>query len=329
MRFVTSAMRFDLRFMFYAQIAKTTGMKLSEARKRQLVLELTSGLMTLFWLLDQRDHDSDFVRRVSDMLQRAQHLLDEMSPVSLGRGTASWRQLQLVQPKSEMYGFCVERPELFVEYVRFTPAEFEQLHDDVSDILALTRNVGHAFTDEENRLRKRRRFKYSSRERLFHVLHIMKDYPKISESAGATNLTRSAIYIDFVWLREQLSIHPVLVAECEWPTPEKLEEQRLAFVACGLLEPPFDMSVFMCDGTKDLCRRNAHYNRQNEPDYSQKGNGKSDLMVRPAAALAACSEHGVFSSSRHVIFLCTVSKIKSVLTLVKSVLTLGFVSPVI
>ena len=110
MRFVTSAMRFDLRFMFYAQIAKTTGMKLSEARKRQLVLELTSGLMTLFWLLDQRDHDSDFVRRVSDMLQRAQHLLDEMSPVSLGRGTASWRQLQLVQPKSEMYGFCVERP---------------------------------------------------------------------------------------------------------------------------------------------------------------------------------------------------------------------------
>ena len=71
------------------------------------------------------------------------------------------------------------------------------------------------------------------------------------------------------------------MAEVQWGKPEELERQRQVLVAAGLLQPPFHNCVFMCDGTKDLGRRTAHYNRTNEPDFcSNKGHGKSHLLVR-------------------------------------------------
>ena len=54
--------------------------------------------------------------------------LNEPSPVIL-------KLPPLAQPQSEMYEFAVMRPERFVELVRFTPGEFEDLHTEVYDAL--------------------------------------------------------------------------------------------------------------------------------------------------------------------------------------------------
>ena len=75
-------------------------------------------------------------------------------------------------------------------------------------------------------MRKKRRFKYTSQERLFHFLMMLKEYPTITAAGKDSHLCRSAVYADFVWLRLKLSQHPVLVAEVQWGTPQELEEQR-------------------------------------------------------------------------------------------------------
>ena len=60
---------------------------------------------------------------------------------------------------------------------KLTPSEFEDLHNDVLDVLRLSRNSSCLFTDEENALRKKRHFKFSSRERLFLFLMFYRQYP--------------------------------------------------------------------------------------------------------------------------------------------------------
>jgi hypothetical protein len=254
---------------------------LSQTEREQVLVEICAAICTMLKLLDGPEDDDglQFTQTVLHLLARAQAVRDSLQPPQLGRGCADLTLPPLAQPKSEMYEFAVMRPERFVELVRFTPIEFEDLHTEVYDALELTRNLYHQFTDEENSLRRKRRYKYSSRERLFHFLYLCKHYPKVSTASEHTNLTRSAVFIDFVWLRRQLSTHPTLVMECQWGTPEALEDERVMLVRAGLIEPPFENCVAMCDGSKDLARRNAHWNRTNEPDYSQKGNGKSNMLV--------------------------------------------------
>ena len=264
---------------------------LSEEARLRLVHQLVAALGTLFAVLDtDREEEHERLEQIWRLAQRAENLLGSLQSERPGRGNCPDDRLPtLSKPKSDMYSINVKLPEVFQSLVRYTPAEFEDLHNDVLDVLMLARNHAHTFTDEENKLRRKTRFRYSSRERLFHFLYWLKHYDCISASSTFTALCRSAIYVYYLWLREQLSTHPVVVAEVNWGTPEKLELQRVELVAAGLLEPPFDNCVFMCDGSKDLGRRNARWNRQHEPDYSQKGNGKTTLMV--IACERVCAAH--------------------------------------
>ena len=127
-------------------------------------------------------------------------------------------------------------------------------------------------------MRKKRRYKFTSRERLFNFLTYCRHYPRLRKGSTDFGIGKTALLADVVWLREQLSVHPLMVAEVQWPTPDELEAERLCLVQAGLLSAGFEFSVFMCDGTKDLGRRNAHYGHKHDPDYSQKGNGKSHLL---------------------------------------------------
>lgn len=248
-------------------------------------IELISLIVTVIPLLDTPvldEGDNFFEQELWDLVCDAQALLDSLRADPVGRGYARdifGRLPPLAQPSSEMYLDAVSDEAKFVSLVRFTPQEFEELHTDVLDVLRRVRDVDHTFTVAENNCRRFRRFKYSSRERLFHFFVWLKHYGTVRKAATECRLSKAALFRDCVWLRSQLSIHPLLVAEVQWPSPEKLERVRLLQVEAGLLDPAFEWAVAMCDGTKDLGRRTAHYNRQHEPDYSQKGNGKSHLLV--------------------------------------------------
>ena len=277
----------------------TVGMDM-DAKRRQLVLELGAAMVELFAILDASpaNDDNDVWEMVLEMNSVAHEMIEayEKSLVqSVGRGHCilGRRLPQLAKPKNDCYKVAVNIPERFVELVRFTPEEFEELHTKVYDVLALTRDIKFTLTEDENKLRRKRRYKYTSRERLFHFLMLLKSYPKFTSGSEQTALAKSALYTDFVWLRRKLSQHPVLVEEVQWGTPDELEEERRCLVSAGLLQPPFDNCVFMCDGTKDLGRRTAHYNRTNEPDYSQKGNGKSHLLFTSLLGRPMLLEGGI------------------------------------
>ena len=169
-------------------------------------------------------------------------------------------------------------PDQFQMICGHSPQEFEQLHTDVLDVLRMVRNNDSVFTEQENALRRKRRYKFSSRERLYHFLMFCRHYPRLRKGGSDIGMSKAALLLDFVWLRSQLKVHPLLVAEVQWPDPDALEQERKLLVEAGLLGPGFENCVFMCDGTKDLGRRNAHYGHKHEPDYSQKGNGKSHLL---------------------------------------------------
>ena len=59
------------------------------------------------------------------------------------------------------------------------------------DVLELPRNLDGFFTEEENAARWKRRFKYSSRERLFYFLHWLREY-RTFRKQKATNVLASA-----------------------------------------------------------------------------------------------------------------------------------------
>ena len=54
------------------------------------------------------------------------------------------------QAQARIRARAVDRPEHFTTLVRFTPSEFEDLHTDVQDVLALKRNADQVFTAEES-----------------------------------------------------------------------------------------------------------------------------------------------------------------------------------
>ena len=213
-----------------------------------------------------------------------------------------------MMPSQLYYDNYVTVPDTFQIMCAYSQKEFEDLHGDVLSVLEMVRNVGDTFTDAENSLRKKRRFKFSSRERLFHFLTYARNYPRLRKGGADFGMSKAALLVDFVWLREQLSVHPLMAAEVQWPTPEELEVERLLLVRAGLLSAGFEFSVFMCDGTKDLGRRNAHYGHKHEPDYSQKGNGKSHLLftnlfgapIMLAAGIQGCENDPAAYQMTHV-----------------------------
>ena len=126
-------------------------------------------------------------------------------------------------------------------------------------------------------------------------------YPRVRHAEAESAWTKSSLLADVHWLRQQLLQHQVLREEVKWPSPEELELQRTQLVEAGLLTAGFEDATFMCDGTKDLGRRSAHYNRKHEPDYSQKGNGKSHLLV---SRLCMCKQWTRFNRVAHALVAC-------------------------
>jgi hypothetical protein len=250
--------------------------------------QIMANIAVLITLIDSPVDDVSemFHEEVVRALDQAQRLLDATNSADLpGRGRVSigYRLPMLLMPKSDLYELHVAMPDRFQALCTFTPSEFEDLHNDVLDVLMLTRNLDGVYTEEENKMRKKRRFKYSSRERLFNFLCYMVSYRSLRKESLADGLSICALSVESRWLRSQLVDHPILAEEVKWPTPEEMEKERQLNVQSGLLPAGFENCVFICDGTKDLLRRMAHYNRTHEPDYSQKGNGKSHLLVAHAA----------------------------------------------
>ena len=115
-------------------------------------------------------------------------------------------------PSQMYYDSYIRAPEAFTNLCGHGPAEFEDLHNDVLDVLRLSRNSDCRFTEEENSLRKKRHFKFSSRERLFHFLMFCRHYPTFRKGGADVGMSKAALRLDFVWLRAQLKVHPLLVA---------------------------------------------------------------------------------------------------------------------
>ena len=74
------------------------------------------------------------------------------------------------------------------------------------DVLELTRDIDGAFSPELNWLRRKRRFKYSARERLFNFLRYCRQYQSLQRTADKHRLCKTAHHVDFAWLR-QLNLH--------------------------------------------------------------------------------------------------------------------------
>ena len=106
---------------------------LSQAERDKVLVEICAAICTMLKLLDGPEDDDglQFTQTVLHLLARAQAVRDSLQPPQLGRGTADLKLPPLAQPQSEMYEFAVMRPERFVELVRFTPIEFEDLHTEV------------------------------------------------------------------------------------------------------------------------------------------------------------------------------------------------------
>jgi hypothetical protein len=256
---------------------------MSRLSHAQLALELAACVQQLSAFLDLPDCEDDeegFEIGFARVGERAERLLEGISKPKVGRGKAKVgrRAPKVEMPSQLYYDSYIRAPEAFTNLCGHGPAEFEDLHNDVLDVLRLSRNSDCRFTEEENGLRKKRHFKFSSRERLFHFLMFCRHYPTFRKGGADVGMSKAALRGDFVWLRAQLKVHPLLVAEVQWPGPAALEAERLLLVEAGLLGPGFETCVYMCDGTKDLGRRNAHYGHKHEPDYSQKGNGKTHLL---------------------------------------------------
>ena len=109
---------------------------LSQTEREQVLVEICAAICTMLKLLDGPEDDDglQFTQTVLHLLARAQAVRDSLQPPQLGRGCADLTLPPLAQPKSEMYEFAVMRPERFVELVRFTPIEFEDLHTEVLTI---------------------------------------------------------------------------------------------------------------------------------------------------------------------------------------------------
>jgi hypothetical protein len=282
--------------------------------RKRLLIELVNVVTQLGTLIDAPDlHDNDdgFAEQFQSVIEKAQATLDAaLEDARPGKGNAilGQRMPTLSMPSQMCYDQYVLVPDIFQCMCGHSPGEFEDLHNDVLVVLEMVRDVYSVYTDAENEQRKKRRYKHSSRERLFHFLTYCRTYPRLRKGGADFGMTKSCLLADFVWLRAQLVVYPLMVEECQWPTPDELEKQRLLLVRAGLLTAGFEQSVFMCDGAKDLGRRNAHYGHRHEPDFSQKGNGKSHLLftdlfgmpIMCAAGIQGCENDPAAYQMTHV-----------------------------
>ena len=121
-------------------------MELSQEEKVEVLLEVGALLVTLFSLLDDSSDNSEAAAAYHRMTRRCQAICEELenSTLPVGRGfTADGQPAapRLELPRSRMYEVYVELPDMFCEIVGFYPSEFEDLHNDVVDVLSMVRDV--------------------------------------------------------------------------------------------------------------------------------------------------------------------------------------------
>ena len=253
----------------------------------QLILQIASETVN-----DYERSESERLL-LHDLAKRSEAVVSQLSKeLTRGRGhgiSLRARDLSVIVPKSEAFDLYVQLPDKFQEECGCSPGEFAVLLDNVMDVMVLCRDIGFEWGKELNQYRRRRRFKYSARERLFISLCFCRQYQSFSRAGNKEHWSRSSIYADFLWLRQCLVAHPFLQAQVAWGTPQEREAQRVALVRAGVLPPGFENSVFICDGTKDLGKRSRIYEEQ-ERDYSKnKGHGKSHLLFTDLFGKVHCA----------------------------------------
>jgi hypothetical protein len=252
-------------------------------KKRRVATAVGAAVQVLLQLAG----DAPFTGRCNEELLRELLLrshailrsLEEQKQVGFGNGRSlKPRMPTLLLPSSDRFGVFVLLPDQFQNECGFSPSEFGELLGDVMDVMLLVRDVDHDYGPELNAQRRKRRFKYSARERLFIFLTYCRQYQSYDRTGQKWAWCRSSIYADFLWLRKNLVQHTTLVSAVYWGTPQECEADRVSLVNAGVLPPGFETTTFICDGTKDLGKRSRIYAEQ-ERDYSfLKGHGKSHLL---------------------------------------------------
>lgn len=180
-----------------------------------------------------------------------------------------------------MYDTYVGIPETFQELCGWKPDEFSDLLGDVMDVLRKPRILRRAGIGTELQARRRRRqpFKYRPEERLFHFLVYLRQYTELRKFAAYYNLSFTACWTDFEWLRQELVVHPALVGEVEWPDVAARATTRAALVGCGALPAGFEQCAAIVDGTKDPAFKPSERTAQAADFSKNKGFGKTHLLV--------------------------------------------------
>lgn len=214
-----------------------TILTLTVARRRRQVAAAGACVVLIMELLG--DGVSCGAEELASLKQRTRAALaalkKQLMHIRPGSGHSLLPRLPTLSlPHSGDFDLFVQLPDTFKSECGCTPSEFlEQLLPAVMDVMELTRDVDGAYGPELNRLRRKRRFKYSARERLFNFLRYCRQYQSLQRTADKHRLCKTAHHTDFAWLRMNLVVHPFLVSKVSWGTPAEREQQRQDLVTAG------------------------------------------------------------------------------------------------
>ena len=200
----------------------------------QMVLQVASE--TLTWEDDTSEDEWQAFLRVHAASMRAVRLLQQQHD-RRGRGVSPYPQLPTLSlPRSDRYNQLVVLPDKFQQECAFSPAEFDSLYGEVESVLLLCRDLQGDYGTALNCQRRRRRYKYGPRERLFIFLCFCRQYGGRSfrRMANNWNWSVSSVFADFIWLRENLICLPALSSKLRWGTPQERETQRLDLIRAGV-----------------------------------------------------------------------------------------------
>ena len=217
-------------------------MKLSIEKKRVVVVNVASAVAAIVnaastiieTSTSRTEEEWMLLKQVERESQHIRALLEEEEGQGWGHGNSPWPQLPTIAlPKSGAFDLYVQLPETFKQECGFYPSEFDRVLTGVMDVMVLCRDVDDEYGEELNAARRKRRFKYSTRERLFIFFVYARQYQSLRRTANTWMWSTSSVYAEFLWLRKKLVVHPEMRSKVKWGTPEEREEERRALVAAG------------------------------------------------------------------------------------------------
>jgi hypothetical protein len=214
---------------------RTSLLNIMLARRRRQVAAGTCVVLIMELMEDGVSCSEEELASLKRRTRAAAAILKQLMHTRPGSGHSLLPRLPTLSlPKSGDFDLYVQLPDTFKSECGCTPSEFlEQLLPGVMDVMELTRDVDGAYGPELNKLRRKRRFKYSARERLFNFLRYCRQYQSLQRTADKHRLCKTAHYVDFAWLRMNLVAHPFLVSKVSWGTPAEREQQRQDLVTAG------------------------------------------------------------------------------------------------